>query len=222
MKYIILNDISFIINNRKKIVFSYFLIANIYFWYHVLIGSFVDIYLLYKTLSLDHNSNSGDWLETLMYVYSITIYIYIALSLLTKDLKNSAFNIFLRIDIRKWILFKIFSIHIISVLILTCMYVLVILPNYMNLLSFNLYILLIKNILYIFVIQNVIIVLFALFSKFKMAVPFTMILILTNIFVFPTSVLGIDGIAILVLFFVTDIFLLIIYKMLFVNIFENN
>jgi len=222
MKYIILNDISFIINNRKRIVFSYLLIATIYFWYNVLIDSSKDIYLLYKTLSLDYNYNNGDWLETLMYVYSITIYIYIALSLLTKDLKSSASNIFLRIDIRKWILFKIFSIHIISTLILICMYILIILPNYMNLLSFDLYILLFKNILYIFLIQNVIIVLLAIFSKFKTVVPFTIILVLTNIFVFPTSVLSLNGIAILILFFFSIIFLLVIYKILFVNIFESN
>ena len=119
MKYIYINDLLYFIKNHKKLIFTYILTTILYFIYNYFIQEETSSNLILETLTLNCDFKLDLWLNLIVFVLYISIHCFIALQLFINDFKNSPSNLFLRIDSRKWILCKLFSILTISILLLS-------------------------------------------------------------------------------------------------------
>lgn len=77
MKYIFLNDIIYLLRQKRKYFISYFIIVFLYFVFNSIIGNVTDKTIFYNSLAISCDFSNSGWLEMLIFVFSIAIYIYI-------------------------------------------------------------------------------------------------------------------------------------------------
>ena len=117
MNYIFLDDIAYLIGNKKKILFLYFFIPILYFFVNIGFNPnlLVDkvCFLLGNNVSL----NNFSIIEIIMHLFNIFTILYINIMSVFKDLDYNFNNIFLRVTHSKWYIIKtIFSILIIIIM----------------------------------------------------------------------------------------------------------
>lgn len=223
MKFILLSDISYFFEAKKKIIFLYLLILFTYFIFNIFLKFPMDKNLFYKTLTLNCEFETADWMTIIMYLFSSSVYVYIALLLFTKDLKNGLCNIFLRMKPTKWILYKNISTSLISIITLSLAYFIILSPYLISGISIEIEIILfVKNLFYILLLQNISVLLFIVFSKVKIILTMTILLILININNIPTNIININFTVIMILCVLVYLLIITLYHYLFVNVFENN
>jgi len=117
MKYVIFNDVKLILNKYKKYLLMYLILLVCFVFIQVLMGNPADKSLVVKAFGL--NADRQDLLALTMFAFHLTFFIYIAIVLFVNDLKSGKCNLFLRISIQKWILYKFISIIVIIVMVET-------------------------------------------------------------------------------------------------------
>ncbi len=185
MKYILLNDLSFF---RKKFLKKFILYCI------ALIGSFnvlkltngyMNFDIFYNTIGINYSNDLGS-IEKLLCIFNILFYFYLSLELFTKELKNGVENIFLRINTKKFIINKLISISIITILINIIIYILFLYLFIINkILISNILIVFLKNIIYVLTLQFSIIIVY-MFSKNNKCILFLLMLF---IFMFNNRIL---------------------------------
>lgn len=166
MKYIIYNDIRYIVKKERKIVLLYlFIIVMLTFLFSYSNYS-IDDNIIIKIFGLDCNFKEFDWIEILSYIFSMSIFILLSFKTYIRDMKNNLENIFLRISKKRWIIYKLISIFISTFLILILGYLIVylILIVINNIYSKDIIKLFTKNLLYVYFIQLISIIIYCLFK----------------------------------------------------------
>lgn len=223
MKFILLSDISYFFKSKKKIIFLYLLILFTYFLFNIIFKFPMDNKLFYKTLTLNCEFETADWMNIIMYLFSLSVYGYVALLLFTKDLKNGLYNIFLRMNSTKWILYKIISTTLISIIMLILAYLTIFILFLISSISIEINIIFFaKNLFFILLLQHISLLLFVVFSKMKIILPTIILLTLININNIPTNIININFTILMILFVLAHALLITFYHYLFVSVFENN
>lgn len=115
MQFVLLDDIKYILTKQKKYLFMYFGIMLAFFAIQNILGNEYDYDILIKCLGLDFRNRP--FLNIIMFGFHLAFFLYIAISLFTKNLANSQSNLLLRIGVRRWFAYKLISIHFIIITI---------------------------------------------------------------------------------------------------------
>lgn len=223
MKYIYRNDLSYFIKNEKKIIITYLLYIIMYFVLNLTLFSTDKNIMIIETLSLDCKFDLNEWLNLISFILYISIYCYIGLKLFIKDFKNNPSNIFLRMSSKKWILYKIFCISIISLVILFISYIMVI-SLYMILVNRNIgidIVIFIKNYIFIIILQQLTIILYTIFSKYNFLILLIILSIVISIFNIPTSIISMNVYILIIMYIIVFFSILMINRKLYINLFES-
>lgn len=114
MRYIFYNDLEYIIRKRKKILLLLLLIPVGNLFINVAAnGNSIDI--ITYCLGLNVNLKSFSAIELIMYLFNISLFIFLVADLYIKDVAYQLDNIFLRIRPEKWFVKK-------TILFMICMF----------------------------------------------------------------------------------------------------
>ena len=220
MRYIIVNDLIDCFKNKRKLILGYAIITLIIFLFFSFIRHNHDS--LYYTLGLKCLFAEQDWIQMLAYVFMLGFYIYLALLIFIKDLSNDITNIFLRITPRKWLNYKLVSIAIIDIIILSFSYLCLLSLDYFfnGSLSFDIAIIF-NHYLYLLVCQLLLLTWYAIFSKSKLVALILLVIILTLIGIY-TSIVQIPLIFLIIAVSCTYLILNIINNIFYIDIFEGS
>lgn len=223
MKYICLNDINHIFKKENKMLILYFIVIFLYFNLNILMGMNKDSTIYYNTLAICCDFSTSGWLEMLVFVFSIAIYVYITFQLFYKDIKFGLDNIYLRMNHKKWLLYKMTMIYFISALLLSIMYfifyLLCLLHNIPLGISIFIYF---KNLLYIFCVETIGLLFILVSSKIKILIPILILLFLSFFLFLPTNILKMNILLPLLLLLFASILLLLIYRKVYIVLIENS
>lgn len=115
MKYVLLGDVRYILSKQKRYLIMYFVIMFGFFAIQEILGNDLNYETLIKCLGLD--SRNRPYLNIIMFGFHLFFFIYLTISLFTKEVGTSQCNLLLRISIQRWFLYKLISIIVIVVLI---------------------------------------------------------------------------------------------------------
>lgn len=179
MKYILMNDLK-LLKQKKKMIIVYLIIILSYLLYNSWINKGLNIELIYRTFGLKCTSESL-MLDILMYIYNIVSFIYFTLLVFNNDIKTNITNIFLRMNMKKWLITKIVSIINITVILKLLSYILVTLI-YIVEGTFNFEIIkcFLINTIWILFIELFVLYGYILFKKIPYILPVFIVLILIN------------------------------------------
>ncbi len=105
MKYMYMNDIEYLIKKRKKILIVLILIPIIAMLINI--NQKVSLLeILNNCMGTNLNFKNSNILEYIMFLFNITIYLFLIIDLYVKDIVYQLDNIFLRISPLKWLLKK--------------------------------------------------------------------------------------------------------------------
>lgn len=104
MRYLLRNDISYLLHRRKYFLVLLFLVPFLSFTYYI--GSQDEIFL-YEIMFGTNLRNNANIMEFLMYLFQLFTYLFLMLDLYVKDIKFQLENIFLRMNPTLWILQRI-------------------------------------------------------------------------------------------------------------------
>lgn len=223
MKYILLNDINYVFRQKRKIIFSYFVIVLLYFVFNAIMRNLIDDKLFYDTLAISCNFSKAGWLEILMFIFSILIYLYIALQLFYKDIQIGIDNIYLRMTSIKWIRCKIVTIYIISVMLLCFMYSVLYATMYIvtkMAVSIN-FMIFIKHLIYMYTLESICLLFVLISNKIKILTPILILIFLSIFVVLPTDILSFNFYLLLGVCISINIMVFLIYKKDYIFILEN-
>ncbi len=227
MKYLMINDISYLIKKRKKILLALFLVPLILLLINIAAKiTFVNrVNLCMGTNWIGFNQSSI--LQFIMLLFNLSIYIFLIVDIYVKDIAYQLDNIFLRIKPSKWLLKKsIVFINITFILKLT-QYVILFLAVVLlgKSANFNSALrLLFSDFIYIIFIQFLFIIIYvisACTSKMKF-IPYFVFAFLMAII--PKNIYGLSNNQILGMILINIIFLFlltIIFKLFNKKIIEN-
>lgn len=116
MWYIIKSDLLNILSYKKRYIAVYFLVIIFYFLYSKSFALTQGNDLLNRMLGL-HFSTESDLISISLYFYTLSSFLYFAIYLFSKDLKNGIDNLFLRIQPNNWLVIKLISITLITLVI---------------------------------------------------------------------------------------------------------
>lgn len=199
MKYIILNDLFYILKNKYKIIIKYLIAITLVF---IMYGSSeYGIDLIFST-RFNFKEDHLDIMYMIFCLLNYLIYIYISLELFKKDLDNFD-NMYLRISTTKWVISKI-VINFLLVLII-------------NVLIFLMTFIFRKNGIYnVFgVLNKIIFTLILIINTYNLLLTFNKSKLMFIIFLIPfTSILFINinllNLNIYIMLFILFIYILII------------
>lgn len=223
MKYIYLNDLNFVLRKKKNILILYFSVVLLYFVINVITSNNISVDLIYDSLGLKCEFKTSGWMKILIFCFSQTIYIYIALQIFYKDLKFGYDIIYTRIRPIKWFSYKLISIYSITTTLLCSIYILfnILLVLQGDLLNLSLYTFS-TNLVYILCIQTLVL-LFVFISKILMIfIPFLIFIYLFVIMNIPTNILSLNLYMILIILLVVNYIVLIFYKKFYMSVNENS
>lgn len=211
MKFILKNDVSFLFQKEKKIIFLYYIITMLLFITFSKFSYLDNKSVFIMVNGLDTVLERQDTVSLMIYLFILSFYCYIIFLLFTKDARSNLENIFLRITAKKWLSLKIISVFLITVCFLFFNYLLLFLisffikePNYILFSYFF------KNLLYIFMIQLVLFTLYFLYLV-KPIISFSILVgFIVTIFLYP-DILSILKISIGLLLILIAIFLFVLF-----------
>lgn len=114
MKYIFYNDLEYLAKKRKKILLLLLMVPIV----SLILASFSPaptIRVIIYSLGLDVNLQSFSAIELIMYLFNISLFIFLVADLYIKDVAYQLDNIFLRIRPEKWFVKK-------TILFMICMF----------------------------------------------------------------------------------------------------
>lgn len=210
MKYILKNDFNTLKKFLQLSIIFYFLPLLTFIMITKVTGSNITSLMNENFFSYNIKFNYSNWVLIIISIINTVIYISMSYSLIVKDVHYEKENIFLRINIRKWLLYKILSL-IIYVLIYTCIRIFIIFCA-IGCDSLNIYIL-IYQFLYYLLLSNLLIIAYILFSKKE--IMFCLIFILSII-------LNFSGLILFMCNVITEIFILFLLNKKRTKIFERS
>lgn len=192
MKYIFLNDISFVLNKMKKILSTYlFSILFVSFFYNMNKLDLVD--MINVILGNNFKINSSLYIELIMYVLHLSICIYMVFSIYIKDVRYQLDNIFLRVTPNSWIRNKNISFLLIMFLFKIIEYLLLMILMY--LFGYNLNItyitsMFVTDYLYYILIQYFSLIAYITFNLLDRAKIIILISIVIFCFLYPKNIMN--------------------------------
>ena len=186
MKYILINDIISFFRKYKKLIFCFELLIILILLIQIFIG--IPINIFKSIVGLNSNINDGLF-SILIFLLNLGFHLIIIFQIFDNDIKNGTDNIFLRIKLSKWLLYKFVSIILLNFIFRIIIYVIVTiiflvfskLPLYNNI--FELYFV---NLVYIFFIDSIFLNFYIILKKypnFLGIILFLIILCLNMIFI---------------------------------------
>lgn len=109
MKYLVINDIYYLINKKKKITLLIFLIPIIFLGIY-LKTNIKEFDLISRITGTNIDKNSYELIEIISYLFNVILLLYIVVSLYIKDIEGQLSNIFMRITPSKWYIKKTIGI----------------------------------------------------------------------------------------------------------------
>ena len=210
MKYILKNDFNTLKKFLQLSIIFYFLPLLTFIMITKVTGTNITNLMNENFFSYNIKFNYSNWILIIISIINTIIYISMSYSLIVKDVHYEKENIFLRINIKKWLLYKILSL-IIYVLIYTCIRIFIIFCA-IGCDSLNIYIL-IYQFLYYLLLSNLLIIAYILFSKKE--IMFCLIFILSII-------LNFSGLILFMCNVITEIFILFLLNKKRTKIFERS
>lgn len=188
MKYILINDMISFFRKYKKLIFCFELLIILILLIQIFIGIPININLFKSIVGLNSNINDGLF-SILIFLLNLGFHLIIIFQIFDNDIKNGTDNIFLRIKLSKWLLYKFVSIILLNFIFRIIIYVIVTiiflvfskLPLYNNI--FELYFV---NLVYIFFIDSIFLNFYIILKKypnFLGIILFLIILCLNMIFI---------------------------------------
>lgn len=215
MKYIIENDLSYIKKFFLKKIFLYLVLLIGTFKIIKLVGGDSNFNVFLKIIGVSYKYDDS-FLEKAIYILDVLAIFYMTVALFVKDLKNGKENIFLRIKLRKWILYKLLSISLIILIVQILIYIVF---SFSFIFKYNILQIFFKNLLYNFILEFLII-LFFISIKSKKVLLVIMNLILCYFVLFIT-ILDQNILLPIVLIMVLIILLVESFMRLYLVLFEN-
>lgn len=210
MKYILKNDFNTLKKFLQLSIIFYFLPLLTFIMMIKVTGSNITSLMNENFFSYNIKFNYSNWVLIIISIINTVIYISMSYSLIVKDVHYEKENIFLRINIRRWLIYKTLSL-IIYILIYTCIRIFIIFCA-IGCDSLNIYIL-IYQFLYYLLLSNLLIIAYILFSKKE--IMFCLIFILSII-------LNFSGLILVMCNVISEIFILFLLKTKRTKIFERS
>ena len=210
MKYILKNDFNTLKKFLQLSIIFYFLPLLTFIMMIKVTGSNITSLMNENFFSYNIKFNYSNWALIIISIINTVIYISMSYSLIVKDVHNEKENIFLRINIRRWLIYKTISL-IIYILIYTCIRIFIIFCA-IGCNSLNIYILL-YQFLYYLLLSNLLIIVYILFSKEE--IMFCLVFILSII-------LNLSGLILAMCNVITEIFILFLLEKKRTKIFERS
>ena len=210
MKYILKNDFNTLKKFLQLSIIFYFLPLLTFIMMIKVTGSNITSLMNENFFSYNIKFNYSNWVLIIISIINTVIYISMSYSLIVKDVHNEKENIFLRINIRRWLIYKTISL-IIYILIYTCIRIFIIFCA-IGCNSLNIYILL-YQFLYYLLLSNLLIIVYILFSKEE--IMFCLVFILSII-------LNLSGLILAMCNVITEIFILFLLEKKRTKIFERS
>ena len=210
MKYILKNDFNTLKKFLQLSIIFYFLPLLTFIMMIKVTGSNITSLMNENFFSYNIKFNYSNWLLIIISIINTVIYISMSYSLIVKDVHYEKENIFLRINIRRWLIYKTLSL-IIYILIYTCIRIFIIFCA-IGCNSLNIYILL-YQFLYYLLLSNLLIIVYILFSKKE--IMFCLVFILSII-------LNLSGLILAMCNVITEIFILFLLEKKRTKIFERS
>lgn len=223
MKYILLNDLNYILKEKKKILIFYFSLILSYFVLNIITCNCISNELVYKSLALNCNLKLDGWMEILIFCFSQCIYIYITLQLFYKDLKFGIDNIYLRMKSSNWIYYKMISIYFITNLVLSVMYIFFSIVFIVKNITLNLNIyIFITNLIYVFCVETIMLLCVFISKIFKIIIPLLILVSLLIMMNILTDILSLNLLFLLIILLFIDFIVLIFYRKFYISVNENS
>lgn len=216
MKYVVFKDLG-TLKNKKKIFLGYILCLILFCLFTKFISKQIEVgNMEVKTLGMLFSNN---FLDILIYVLNMAIYIYMSILIFLSDVRHGGQNIFLRFTKKKYFLLKLSSLAIIILMLKIISHTIV---HIYYLSVFNFYILLI-DFFYTFIVSLLVIVFYIIniLNKklFCVLISGLAILLFLNLYLLSSINLP------LICLIIVNLFLILIYmylnKFLF-DIYERN
>lgn len=224
MRYLLLNDLNYLVRFQKKIFITYLLVPLIYLSFLLAVNIEINLELFNKILGINADFISFDWLSILLYIFYLSIFLYLAVTLFILDMKSGAENLFLRMSYKKWLFYKLLVIGTTLLLMLISLYLVLgtifslIINNFELKIMINTFF---KNFSYILVIQSAFLMLYSLYFKFKIIIFIIISLLIVNFYKFPTIIEKTNIFVNVSIYFVIFIMFIYLFKYLYINMFEK-
>lgn len=176
MKYLFLNDVSYLIHKKKWVLCLLFISPLVVLFLNMQANvSVIDTIMISMGTNLYFSSSGVNILEMIMYLFNLFCFLYLISSLYLKDWSSNLENIFLRINPGKYILGKnvmftgiIVSIKLIQYIIVICFF------SIFRSTFFNkdIFLLVCTDILYILMIQYCFLLIYVFYLLFKKNIIF--------------------------------------------------
>ncbi len=166
MKYIIINDFTFLFQKYYKIIFCYLFACLLYFY--LIRDIYVETQEFYLingvlSLSIDLNILISNPLVSSLIIASYSLFIGLSIVIIKNDMDNYD-NFFFRISLKKWIISKIIVMLMVIFLINLIIFLNVILSKIVGL---EYFIIMIKKVIFISALISLIYLILLFYNKFR-------------------------------------------------------
>lgn len=222
MKYILKNDISYIINNLVKYVFFILIVPVIMFF--IVNNSISEKEIVNYIMGLNIKIKDSNFLEIIIYVFNVFVSLLFVISIYLKDLTIGLDNIFLRINPNKWYIYKTFLFIIFMIMVKFTQYFILflVIKNITWIVIVNLAIL---DLIYILFLQFMFLIVYMSLSIFGKKKWGLMIYLIIYLFLIPKNILSFNNynlIFLILLIFFSFGYLYIIFRKKYRNLFQNS
>lgn len=116
MKFILLNDFKTTFKTQKKWLLLYYIVFIFYMLFSYYVEkNIIDTEFVLESFGLLMNDTGI--LEITVVTFHIIFYIYLAINLFFRDLKEDKCNLFLRMNNKRWYIYKMISIFLMEVIV---------------------------------------------------------------------------------------------------------
>jgi len=105
MKYILLNDLEYLIHKKYKLLFVLFLFSILYIFINIL-NEMTGIELINQSLGTHINQETANLFSYIEFAFNIVVFLFIVIDIYVKDVEYQLDNFFLRLSPIKWYLKK--------------------------------------------------------------------------------------------------------------------
>lgn len=217
MKYLYINDISYLLKKRIKMLIPLFFLPIIVMLININVPMKITSYInSCMGTNMAYHIDELILIEALMFLFNIFVYIFLIADIYVKDISYQLDNIFLRMKAAKWILKKNIVFILLTVLLKFLQYVLILTTLLIfkndNVFTFSVFNLFFKDLFYTIFVQFLFISIYIISSSIKKnkLVPYIifciiMIFIPKNIYKLNFNNNIIIGISLIIIFIVLQI-----------------
>lgn len=222
MKYVIVNDICSFFYKYKLYVLIFLITILASVVVQKLVGVPLDQDLFLSSLGFRTSLDYG-LMAFLLFVFNCGVRIFVVAQIFNNDVKNGLENIFLRMNLNKWINIKCFSIFLLNTILTFLLYISLMIIFAINNIMLNTtlkYVFI--NIIFFSFVEYLFLLIYLIAKKFKWIIPiFIVVFLLCARFILVDVTVMIEKI---IIFILTTLFILVLIKIItrknFIQIFE--